>query len=470
MTTECTSVKMNFQASNARKVEASFTGGYLSSEGGALLLREVEQRDGIIKRFSQCFVDERNPDSTEHTLEQLLTQRIMGLALGYQDLNDHDALCRDPLLALAAGKADIEGNDRRRASDRGTPLASRNTLNRLELSDKSCKSGKRYKKIRCDTRKVEALLIALFLESFSEAPEEIVLDFDATDIPLHGEQESRFYHGYYKNYCYLPLYVTCGDFVLGAKLRPANIDASKGTLPLLKPIVTAIRAQYPDTRIILRGDAGFARERIMHWCEKHNVYYVLGLGKNKRLNRCIVHTMDRAKIRMLTCGVAQRQFTSFLYSTLETWSRERRVVAKAEVLPKGENPRYVVTNLEESYATPRELYEELYCARGDMENRIKEQQLELFADRTSAHLMEANQLRLFFSLFAYILIRQVRGCLAGTRMDKATSGTIRKKLLKIAARVTISVRRIMVYLPTACPDQNLFIRAWRKLRLPLHPI
>ena len=470
MNTECTAQQMEFQPLGNRKVVASFTGGQLVSGGGLLLLREAEHQHRIIKRLAGCFIDKRNPDAIEHTVEELLLQRIMAMALGYEDLNDHDDLRRDLLLAVAVGKEDIEGKERRRASDRGIPLASRNTLNRMELSAQACRSGNRYKKISCDAHKVQALLIELFLESFTEPPKEIILDFDATDIPLHGEQEERFFHGYYGNYCYLPLYVTCGQFVLAAMLRPANIDASKGTIPVLNLIVRAIRERYPDTHIVLRADSGFARERIMHWCEKHSVSYVLGLAKNSRLNQRIVHAMDAAKIRMIQTGLkAQRQFTSFYYRTRNSWSRERRVIAKAEVLAKGENPRYVVTNLDEDYCTDKALYEDIYCARGDMENRIKEQQLELFADRTSSHQMQANQLRLWISLFAYILIGKIRVGLKKTRLKKATSGTLRNKLLNVAARITISKRRIVLHLSSTCPYKDIYINTWYALNIQSHP-
>lgn len=464
MTTECTQIQMDFQGLGRRKVEAAFDGGHLSSEGGSLLLRESDSRLKMVDRLAACFTDHRNQDAVEHRVDELLRQRIFGLALGYEDLNDHDALRLDPLMALASGKKDIEGKERRRVEDKGIPLASKSSLNRLELTPEDANRGSRYKKIVYHGRAIEDLMISLFLESFKKTPEEIVLDFDATDIPLHGGQEGRFFHGYYKNYCYLPLYVTCGDELLVAKLRPSNMDASAGTVRVLKRLVKAIRARFPKVRIILRGDSGFARETIMAWCEANGVYYVLGLAKNARLNQIIGEAMDRAKMRSCLTGVAAREFVPFTYQTLDSWSRARRVIGKAEYLPKGANPRFIVTNLPEDYATPEDLYEKVYCARGDMENRIKEQQLDLFADRTSTHTMRANQLRLWFSAFAYTLMRRLRSiALQGTRMARATCGTIRCNLLKVAAQITISVRRVKISLPTACPYQDLFLRAWHTL-------
>ncbi len=465
MKTECTAAQMEFQGVGRRKVEAAFDGGHLSSEGGALLLREADARFSIIERFAACFTDYRDPELVEHRLDELLRQRVFGLALGYEDLNDHDTLRLDPLMALASGKQDVQGAQRRCPEDRGKPLASPSTLNRLELTPQNADHNARYKKLVYHKERIEELLAALFLESFQEAPEELILDFDATDVPLHGEQEERFFHGYYRSYCYLPLYVTCGDELVVAKLRPANIDGCAETVPVLARLVEAIRARFPQTRIILRGDSGFCREDIMAWCESHQVYYVLGLAKNARLIKIIEDAMDRATMRRCLTGVAAREFAAFCYRTRNSWSRARRVIGKAESLPKGPNPRFIVTNLPEGYATGEDLYEKIYCARGDMENRIKEQQLDLFAGRTSTHTMRANQLRLWFSALAYVLMRRLRSiALEGTRMAKATCGTIRRNLLKIAAHIKISVRRIAIHLPTACPFQDLFVRTCKVLQ------
>lgn len=464
MTTECTPIQMEFQGVGRRKVEASFDGGYLSSDGGALLLREVEERFNIVERFVACFTDLRDPRYVEHGLAELLRQRIFGIALGYEDLNDHDKLRLDPLVALASGKEDLEGKYRRHEEDRGKALASPSTLNRLELTPQDAGEDSRYKKLVYHGERVEALLVDLFLESFKEVPEEIILDFDATDDPTHGNQEGKFFHGYYGHYCYMPLYVTCGDELLVAMLRRSNVDACDGTVPVLERLVQAIRKKFPDTRIILRGDSGFCRDYIMAWCEMNDVYYVLGLAKNCRLIKMLDYPMFKAAIRHSLTGVACREFLSFEYQTRDSWSRPRRVIGKAEVLTHGTNPRFIVTNLPEDYATPADLYEKVYCARGEMENRIKEQQLDLFADRTSTNTMRANQLRLWFSSMAYVLINRLRSvALKGTKMARATCGTIRLNLFKVAAALKVSVRRIAVHLPSACPFQNLFIKAWESL-------
>lgn len=468
MITECTPIQMDFQGVGRRKVEASFDGGHLSSDGGALLLCEVEERSTIIDRFAVCFSDRRDARFVEHGVVELLRQRVFGIALGYEDLNDHDRLRIDPMMALASGKEDSEGKNRRHEEDRGKPLASPSTLNRLELTPEDATEDSRYKKLVYHGERVEALLVELFLESFKKAPEEIILDFDATDDPLHGNQEGRFFHGYYGNYCYLPLYVICGDELLVAMLRQSNIDACDGAVPVLERLVAAIRVKFPHTRIILRGDSGFCREEIMAWCEENNVYYVLGLARNSRLTKILEPALFKAALRQCLTGVACREFLCFEYRTKTSGSRSRRVIGKAEVLRQGTNPRFIVTNLPEDYATPADLYEKVYCARGEIKNRIKEQQLDLFADRTSTHTMRANQLRLWFASVAYVLINRLRSvALEGTKMARATCGTIRLNLFKVAAALKVSVRRVMVHLPTTCPFQNVFIQAWEALqRLP----
>lgn len=465
MITECTPVQMEFQGLGKRKVVASFDGGHLSSDGGALLLRELDSRLNITDRFAACFTDYRDAELVEHTLPTLLRQRIFGLALGYEDLNDHDRLRLDPLIALASGREDIEGKERLHDADRGKPLASPSTLNRLELTPEDANANSRYKKLVYHAERIEALMVELFLESFKTPPRELILDFDATDDPLHGNQEGRFFHGYYGHYCYLPLYVTCGDELLVTKLRRSNIDACDGTVPELERLVTAIRAKFPRTRIILRGDSGFCRDEIMAWCEMNNVYYLLGLAKNARLIKLLEPALFKATLRHRLTGVPCREYVYFDYQTLNSWSRARRVIGKAEQLSGKTNPRFIVTNLPEDYATPDALYEKHYCARGDMENRIKEQQLDLFADRTSTHSMRANQLRLWFSSMAYILMNRMRATtLAGTEMASATCGTIRLKLFKIAASLKVSVRRIVLQMPDACPFQGIFVKAWEALQ------
>jgi len=464
MKTECTSVQMDFKGLGRRKVQAAFDGGHISSDGGAVLLREVDRRLGLSEKLSGCFTDHRAPDRIEHSVCELTRQRVFGLALGYEDLNDHDDLMRDPLLALALDKSDIEGGERRRASDRGKPLASSSTLNRLELTPADADVNARYKKIVYHPEAIEALLVDLFLDSFEEAPEEIVLDFDATDDPLHGDQEGKFFHGYYRCYCYLPLYVTCGDHVLVAKLRTSARDAADGSTEVLAYLVERIRARWPEMRIIIRGDSGFARDGSMTWCEEYRVYYLFGLARNQRLLKRIGPELVQAREAYERTGEAARVFAHFHYTTLKSWRRKRRVIAKAEHLAKGANPRFVVTNLPEAYAAPQALYEKHYCARGDMENRIKEQQLDLFADRTSAHTMRANQLRLWFSAFAYTLVKATqRMALKNTRLAKASCGTIRLKLFKLGAQITISVRRIRIAFASACPYRDVFEQAWHSL-------
>jgi len=465
MKTECTPSQMEFQGLGRRKVVAAFDGGHISSDGGALLLRETDERFGITSQLASCFTDHRDSDLIEHDVMELLRQRIYGIALGYEDLNDHDDLMRDPLLAVALGKADPEGKERRRKSDVGKALASSSTLNRLELTKSNATAQERYKKIVCDGKQLEALLVELFLDSFEKAPEEIILDFDATDDPLHGTQEGRFFHGYYNCYCYLPLYVTCGDHLLAAKLRTSNRDGADGSTELLAYLVERIRQRWSNVRIILRGDSGFARDGLMNWCEENNVYYVLGLAKNQRLLKLIETQMSEAKTLHQQTEQAARVFTHFFYRTKDSWSRSGHVIAKAEHLDKGANPRFIVTNLPEEYSTPKALYENTYCARGEMENRIKEQQLDLFADRTSCHTMQANQLRLWFSSFAYVLVSALRRvALKETRMAKSTCGTIRLKLLKIGAQVMISVRRFVVHFASACPYQDVFQEALHALQ------
>ena len=465
MKTECTQVQIEFKGLGRRKIHGAFDGGYISSDGGAVLLREVDARFGITQTLASCFTDHRSPELIEHSVLELVRQRVYGLALGYEDLNDHDDLKWDPLFALALGKGDVEGKTRHRQADRGKVMASSSTLNRLELTPAGADRQNRYKKIVHHPEKLEALFVDAFLDSFKRAPKEIVLDFDATDDPVHGDQEGKFFHGYYGCYCYLPLYVTCGDHLLVAKLRTSDRDGADGSTQVLAYLVKRIRARWPKVRIIVRGDSGFARDRIMAWCESHGIYYLLGLARNERLLEKIEAELVQARDLYEQSGHASRVFTQFHYCTLKSWSRTRRVIAKAEHLSKGANPRFIVTNLPEDYADPKTLYEKHYCARGDMENRIKEQQLDLFADRTSTHTMRANQLRLWFSSVAYVLMSTLRRVgLNGTSLANATCGTIRLKLLKIGAQIKISVRRILIHFASACPYQDVFRHAWQNLQ------
>jgi hypothetical protein len=470
METQCNEQLFTFQSQNRREISATFEGGTITTDGGALLLRETEHLTGIITGFAKCFTDHRDPDLIEHTVEQLIAQRIYALALGYEDLNDHDTLRYDPLLAVLAGKDDPAGNDRLRERDKGKALAGKSTLNRLELTPVRANSSSRYKKITVSRNAVDDFFVEVFIRSYEKAPREIIIDLDATDDPIHGEQSGRFFHGYYGNYCYLPLYIFCGEHLLCSRLRPSDIDASAGSVRELSRIVTQIRRSWPDVQIIIRGDSGFCRENIMSWCEYNNVDYVLGLAKNERLTGELTQELIQAKEQYEQTGVAARVFKDFTYTTLESWSVTRRVVGKAEHLDKGQNPRFVVTSLSQDQYDARCLYEQLYCGRGDMENRIKEQQLCLFADRTSAATMRANQLRLWFSSVAYTLMTALRRLgLKNTELAKAQCDTIRLKLLKIGAQIRITVRRVWVSLSQSWPYRDIFVMVYRQLQ-SLRPV
>jgi hypothetical protein len=464
MVTECNGESLLFQASTRRQVVARFDGGAISSDGGGVLLGQVERRTGIIQQAAECFTDHRDPDLIEHTVGELIAQRIYGLALGYEDLNDHDELRHDPLLATLVGKADPSGRDRPRQRDQGKALAGKSTLNRLELTPVGADGDSRYKKITADSHRIEDLFVELFLQAHTQAPAEIVLDLDATDDPVHGQQLGRFFHGYYKAYCFLPLYIFCGEHLLCAKLRPANIDAAAGSVGQLQRIVPRIRQSWPQVRIIIRGDSGFCREPIMAWCERNGVDYVLGLAVNARLKDQVAEAMEQAKTQFAQTGQASRVFVDFSYRTLKTWSRARRVIGKAEYLPKGQNPRFVVTSIGAEERPAAALYERDYCARGDMENRIKEQQLCLFADRTSCATLRANQLRLWFSSIAYTLLSALRRLgLAGTELARAQCDTIRLKLLKIGALIRVTVRKVWISLSQSYPYRDLFVQVYRNL-------
>lgn len=465
MRTECITEEIVFNSLGKRKIAADFDGGRISSDGGGLLLRETEKRFRILRRFAECFVDHRKQSQVEHSLYSLTTQRIVGLALGYEDVNDHDELRHDPLLAVLCEAVDTLGKERKRERDKGFALSGKSTLNRLELTPLETDGKDRYKKIEVKPEKIDDLMMDIFLDSYGEAPEEIILDADATDDPLHGNQEGRYFHGYYGHYCYLPLYIFSGEHLLCARLRGADKDASAGTVEELEKIVRRIRDRWPEVKIIVRGDSGFCREHIMAWCETRGVEYVLGLARNQRLRDEITEEMEEAETLCKDTGRAARVFKDFRYQTLKSWSRERRVVGKAEYLQKGENPRFVVTSLSAEDFNARTLYEELYCARGEMENRIKEQQLFLFADRTSCHKMEANQLRLYFSSIAYILMHALRRVgLADTEMSSAQCDTIRLKLFKIGAQIRLSVRRIRISFSESYPYSKLFRQVIENLR------
>lgn len=464
-TTDCSADQVEFLAFGGRRVEGGPTAGRTSTDGGALVLRELAQRTGFFGRLAGCFVDHRDPKRIEHTVEEMVSQRVLGLACGYEDLNDHDWLRDDVVFAVAAGKQDLLGEARERKRDRGHALPGKSTLNRLELTPEGATAEARYKKVTYNSPALDKMMVDVFLDAHREAPKSIIIDLDSTDDPIHGTQEGRFFHGYYGGYCYLPLYITCGHFLLCSRLREANTDASAGSIGELTWIATQIRARWPGVEITIRGDSGFARDAIMVWCEANSVEYVLGLAKNARLGRAIGSEMEEARKQHLATDKPARIFRELTYRTRKSWSRERRVVAKAEHIAGKANPRFVVTSWPVERADAATLYEKVYCARGDMENRIKEQQLHLFADRTSAHTMRANQLRLFFSSMAYILLNELRRVgLEGTKLAHAYVGTIRLRLLKVATVVTVSVRRIRLAFSSAFPMWQVLRHAVEKIR------
>jgi hypothetical protein len=441
---------------------ADFDGGAITSDAGALLLGATDRAIGLVDGFAACFSDGRDPGRVAHELPTLIGQRVFGIALGYEDLIDHDDLRRDPVLGAVLGRLEAKRPGL-------APLAGKSTLNRLEHAPQEGSGGvHRYHRIGHDPAAIEDLFVELFLDAHEKPPARITLDLDATDDPIHGSQEGRFFHGYYDCYCYLPLYVFCGDHLLAAKLRRANIDASAGAVEEIARIVGRIRTVWPRVKVLLRADSGFAREEIMAWAEANGVDYVFGLARNARLVDCIYIDLAWAEAAAQRSGRPERRFADFRWTTRDSWSRRRRVVAKAEWMPgrgeAGANPRFVVTSLKPREIAARALYEKLYCARGDMENRIKECQLDLFADRTSAASMRANQLRLWFASMAYALLSALRRrALAHTELARATCGTIRAKLLKIGALVTVSVRRVRVAMASACPYAAVFRLAHRRL-------
>jgi hypothetical protein len=434
---------------------AAFDGGAISSDAGALLLGETERAIRLTERFAACFTDARVSSLVEHSVGTLVMQRVVGIALGYEDLNDHDELRHDPVLAVLAGKLEARRSE-------CAPLAGKSTLNRLELSRAE---PTRYHKVSHDAAAIETLFVDLFLEAHARAPEQIILDLDATDDPLHGRQEGRFFHGYYDCYCYLPLYIFCGRHLLAAKLRRSNIDGAAGAVEEVARIVAQIRRRWPRVRILLRGDSGFARETLMAWCEANRVDFLFGLARNERLEAAIKDELIVAAVESIRTSKPARRFKDFTYATLDSWSRSRRVIGKAEVTGGDANPRFVVTSLASAEVGGQHLYEKIYCPRGEMENRIKECQLDLFADRTSTATMRANQLRLWFASMAYVLLCALRRIgLAYTQFADATCGTIRLKLLKLGALVRISVRRIKLAMASACPWQHEFALAHARLR------
>lgn len=437
--THCNTEPLHFSTLDRKPVVADFQGGRLTTDAGALLLRETADRLGIFDALSKVIPDPRHPVFIVHDQRGMIAQRVTAIALGYEDLNDHQTLRRDPALQLAAGKL----------PDPGMTLASPPTLCRLE--------NRVDRKALVD---MAAVLVDTFIASHLDTPEHLTLDFDATDDIVHGRQEKRFFHGYYDKYCFLPLYVFCGDELLVSYLRPSDVDASKHTRAVLKLLVLKLRAAWPAVKITIRGDSGFCRHRLMRWCDSQGIGYVLGLAKNAVLQRLARDEIERAQRQFLRTGEPQRLFGSFSYAAA-SWDRKRRVIAKAEHTAQGANPRFVVVNVP---GDPQELYEDVYCQRGEMENRIKEQQLDLFADRTSCHRFLANQFRLLLSSAAYVLVQALRRTtLAGTELASAQVGTIRLKLFKVAARVLVTARRVVFHLSSSYPYQALFREAFARM-------
>ena len=450
MSTQCTSEQLTFQGFDGAAVVADFNGGEITSDAGALLLAQAEKAAGIVGRLTGCFIDERNQDQVEHSLASMLAQRIFGICLGYEDINDHEQLRYDPLFQMICRKTAIprDGEGRR-------PLAGKSTLQRAETP-----GAERYHRIRVDEVAMANAFVDVYLGSLKSQPREIIIDLDATDDRLHGNQEGRFFHGYYDCYCYLPLYIFAGDALLAAKLRRSNIDGSAGSVEELERIVPRIRARFPEVPIIVRGDSGFCRDHIISWCEEHGISYLFGMARNSRLQARISKQMNKAKRRWVEGKRPARAYTEFRYRTRSSWTRARRVIAKAEYLGDKENPRFVVTNISPEQSRPDELYENDYCPRGEMENRIKEQQLYLFADRTSSATMQANQLRLWLSAAAYVLMNTLRRlALSGTELSRAQCHTIRLKLLKVGARVRRTARRVVVSIASGYPYRAEFIQA-----------
>lgn len=455
MATECSQDSFDFGTVEGRQVVGAFDGGTITSNAGALLLGAADKAIRLVERLAASFRDRRDPERIEHAVATLVGQRIFGIALGHEDLNDHDRLRYDPTLAVLAGKLKANRKD-------CAPVAGKSTLNRLELSRADTASY--YCKIVHDEEAIARLFLTIFIEAHKKPPKRIVLDMDATHDPVHGAQEGRHFSAFYDCYCYLPLYVFCGRHLLGVKLRTVDKDAADGAVEEIARIVTELRKAWPDVRIIVRADSGFARDDLMSWCEENRVDYVLGLAGNERLLAKIAPDLKAAERKAKRTGVPARVFADFPWRTRKSWSAERRVIGKAEWTQGAANPRFIVTNLPDVFASPSFLYETLYCARGEMENRFKECQTDLFADRTSAATMQANQLRLWFASFAYVLMCAVRRIgLDGTDLARATCGTIRLKLLKIAALVTVSVRRVRFAFASACPDQDVFALAHERL-------
>lgn len=465
-TTNSNPTTYHFGQLGRRQVVADFNGGHITSDGGVALIAQIDRHFRITTRFAQCFEDHRDRKRVQHSLDDLIAQRIYGLVQGYQDLNDHDQLRTDPMFGIAVGKLESQ-------HPRCAPLAGKSTLNRLEQapSPEDIHQKDRYVRIAIKSQAIEQLLIDLFLDLSGPAPRRVFIDMDVTDDPVHGQQEQTFFNGYYDHECYAPLLIFCGHHLLAAKLRPSNVDPAAGALEELQRIIPQIQKRWPKTQIIVRGDSAYARDEIMSWCKKYGVDYVLGFASNERLRRMTYDLERKAKAEFERCQTVEPPlrptpwFRSLNYRTLDSWSQYRRVVCKLTYDTNGVKRRFVVTSLPTHQVIPSSLYTDYYCPRGDMENRIKEHQLDLFSDRTSTHTFDANQLRLWFSSLAYVLMQALRQhCLVKTELATAQLGTIRTKLLKLGAQVRISCRRVLIAISSSCPFQAAFTIAYRKLQ------
>ena len=471
MPPHCRSRQLEFQALGSRRLIGEFDAGHVTSDGGAVLLRELDAKTGIVSRFAACFADFRDQRRVEHSVEQLVRQRAFGLCLGYEDVSDHDTLRDDPALAAAVGQPDVLGEHRRRASDVGHALAGKSTLNRLELAGKSIAAGARYKKLIADDEAMEKFFVEEFIDAHKHKDmPRVTLDFDPTDIQLHGKQEGRFFHGYYGHHCYLPMMVFCGDDLLMSRLRRADIDGSAGTVDMLGLLVPMLRKQWPSAQIVLRADSGFAREAIFAWCEANDVEYVIGLSRNKRLQAAIAQELEASHVECLATGKPSRRFKDLLWRTVNSWSKPRRVVGKGEHIPGKANPRFIVTSLGVAQEPGKQLYEDFYCQRGEAENRIREHQQDLFGHQASCSTMRGNQIRLWLSSLAYTLVNELRReGLRGTELERAQAATIRSRLLKIGALVLISRRRVKLSFSSSHPMRQVFVRAFDAIATAWEP-
>jgi hypothetical protein len=483
--TDCIPEQFNFGRVKGRNVIANFKGGKLTSDGGLVLVAELDKKRQITARFADCFSDHRRQGYVEHSVADLVAQRVYGLTQGYSDLNDHDTLRADPVFAIALGKLSHNKSE-------SVLLAGKSTLNRLEYCPETVidQADSRYHRVSHDPKEIEKLLVELFQESYRQPPQRIVLDLDVTDDQVHGNQEQAFFNTYYGGVCYAPLYIFCGHHLIAAKLRPSNVDPADGALEELQRVIALIRQQWKQTHILIRGDSAYSREEIMSWCEAQTgVDYVFGLATNSQLRMRANDVIEKASAnyeQRLTSATSFLEqifqpeedltvvkelipgsmwYRSLYYKTQKSWSRSRRVVTKVAYDNKGLKMRFVVTSLSTAKIPPGKLYTHKYCPRGEMENRIKEQQLELFSDRTSTHTFEGNQLRLWFSAIAYVLLQAFRAeCLARTPLATATVGTIRTLLLKLGARVLISVRRFLISISSSCPYQDIFALAYQRIQ------